>query len=120
MRSPSAAGDAAVIVIRIGLVVSLLGASAAHASNPRYLTLHNRAHDSVTQVEVGEAGSEVFEVRPIDVLVGGGGSTTVRLGDSGCRFDVRLRFRDGRQVVYRAVDVCRGDALVILPPGRNA
>lgn len=108
------------IAIRLFLVMFLLGVGGAQAGNARYLTLLNRAHDSVTQVEVADAGSEAFAARPIDTIVGGGGRTTVRLGDSGCRFDVRLRFRDGREVVYRQVDVCRGDVLVISPPGRHA
>lgn len=103
-------------LIRPVVIAALLVAIAtpAHAGT-RYLTLLNRAHDSVTALEVAAAGSEAFAPRPMDAIDGGGGSTTVRLGDSGCRFDLRLQFRNGRQAVYRDVDVCKGDTLVIVP-----
>lgn len=98
------------------LLVLLSAASAAHATEqPRYLTVLNRAHDSILRLEVAEAGSGAFEARPIDRIDAGGGSTTVRLGDTGCRFDLRLAFRNGRDAIYREVDVCRGDVLVVQP-----
>lgn len=97
------------------MTVTLFATAAAHAGAARYVTLLNRAHDSIVAVEVAATGNEAFEPRLIDTIDGGGGSTTVRLGDSGCRFDVRLKFRNGRQAVYREVDVCKGETLVIAP-----
>ncbi|WP_282296287.1 hypothetical protein [Stenotrophomonas sp. PS02289] len=107
-------------LMRIVLMSIVLLACAAHAGATRYLNLLNRAHDSVMAVDVAEPGSEAFRSRPIDPITGGGGSATVQLGDTGCRFDVRLQFRNGRQVIYRDVDVCRGDTLVIVPLPRTA
>lgn len=98
------------------LLVLLSATSASHATEqPRYLTVLNRAHDSILRLEVAEAGSGTFEARPIDRIDAGGGSATVRLGDTGCRFDLRLAFRNGRDAIYREVDVCRGDVLVVQP-----
>jgi len=104
--------------VRLAVLSSLLlaSASATHAAAARYLTLLNRAHDSITTLEVAAAGSDAFEQRPIDAIDGGGGSTTVRLGDIGCRFDLRLQFRNGRRALYRDVNTCKGDTLVITPP----
>ncbi len=103
------------IVTRTAVLTTLLLACAAQADAARYLRLLNRSHDSVMTVEVAVAGSDTFEARRIDPISGGGGSAMVHLGDAGCRFDVRLQFRNGRQAVYREVDVCKGDALVIAP-----
>lgn len=105
-------------LVRLAVLSSLLLTAAAQAAPARYLSLINRAHDSIVAVEVAAAGSDAFEPRPIDAIDGGGGSTTVRLGDRGCRFDLRLRFKDARVVIYREVDVCRGDTLVITPAPR--
>lgn len=101
------------------LVVSLCAASHANAGEARYLGLLNRAHDSVMALEVAPAGSDVFAARPIEVLPGGGGSAVVRLGEQGCRFDLRMTFSNGRRAVYHAVDVCRGDTLAIQPLPRS-
>lgn len=103
------------IVMRFAVLTTLLLACAAHADAARYLNLLNRSHDSVMTVQVAVSGSDSFEVRHIDPISGGGGSSTVRLGETACRFDLRLQFRNGRQAVYREVDVCKGDALVIAP-----
>lgn len=102
-------------VTRIAVMCVLMLSNVAQAGQARYLTLLNRAHDSVVAVEVAAQGSEAYQPRVIDPVSGGGGSTTVRLGEAGCRFDVRLQFRNGRQAVYRKVDACKGDALVIVP-----
>ena len=102
-------------VMRIAVMSALMLSGLAQAGQARYLTLLNRAHDSVVAVEVAAQGSEVYQPRVIDPVSGGGGSDTVRLGEAGCRFDVRLQFRNGRQAVYRHVDVCKGDVLVIAP-----
>lgn len=96
------------------VIALLLTATAAHADGaPRYLSLLNRSDNSITALQVAVAGSEAFAPRPIDPIAGGGGSTTVRLGNAGCRFDLHLQFRNGRQVFYREVDICRGDTLVV-------
>ncbi|WP_313460243.1 hypothetical protein [Stenotrophomonas sp.] len=102
-------------VMRIAVMCVLMLSGVAQAGQARYLTLLNRAHDSVVAVEVAGHGSEAYQPRAIDPLSGGGGSTTVRLGEAGCHFDVRLQFSNGRQAVYRDVDVCKGDVLVIEP-----
>jgi hypothetical protein len=101
--------------VRLAVLSSLLLATAVHAAAPRYLTLLNRAHDSITTLEVAVTGSEIFEQRPIDTIDGGGGSTTVRLDNAGCRFDLRLQFRNGRTAIYHDVNVCKGDTLVVVP-----
>jgi hypothetical protein len=102
-------------------LIPLLVTTPAQAGDARYLGLLNRAHDSVVALEVAPAGTDAYVARPIDRLDGGGGSATVRLGEAGCRFDVRLQFRNGRRAVYHGVDVCTGDTLAIapLPRGRN-
>lgn len=98
------------------LLALLSTAVSAHAAEPpRYLTVLNRAHDSILRMHVAVSGSGAFEPRPIDRIEAGGGSATVRLGDTGCRFDLRLEFRNGREALYREVDVCRGDVLVVKP-----
>ena len=102
-------------LIRPFLIVSLMLAGTAHGAEARYLGLLNRAHDSVVALAVAPAGTEAFVPRSIDALPGGGAGTTVRLADEGCRFDLRVAFRNGRRVIYRDVDVCRGDTLVIAP-----
>ena len=92
----------------------LFAALAAHAGDaPRYLSLLNRSNNSITELQVAAAGTDAFAPRPIDPVAGGGGSTTVRLGNTGCRFDLHLRFRNGQQAIYRDVDICTGDTLVI-------
>ncbi len=108
-------------VSRSVVMCVLMLSNVAQAGQARYLTLLNRAHDTVVEVEVEVAvqGSDAYQPRVIDPLSGGGGSTTVRLGKAGCRFDVRLQFRNGRQAVYREVDACKGDALVIVPLPRQ-
>lgn len=106
-------------VLRTAVMFTLVFAATAQAGQARYLTLLNRAYDSVVGVEVAAHESEAYQPRAIDPLSGGGGSTTVRLGEAGCRFDVHLQFRNGRQAVYREVDVCKGDVLVIVPLPRQ-
>lgn len=110
-------------LIRPALIAALLlfATATVQAGDARYLSVLNRAHDSVVALAVAPAGGTTFEPRPIDVLAGGGDTTTVRLADAGCRFDVRLQFRNGRAAIYRDVDVCTGDTLVIAPlPRRDA
>lgn len=101
-------------LIRPATLALLFVATTAHAGQRgRYLELVNRAHDSVTAVAVAPAGTGQFAAQPIDALPGGGGATTVRVDDAGCRYDLQVGFRDGRRVVYANVDVCRGGRLVI-------
>jgi hypothetical protein len=94
-------------------VLLSLAATAHTAERGRYLELVNRAHASVTAVAVAPAGSGRFDDKPIDPIAGGGGATTLRVDDAGCRYDLQVGFRDGRSVVYSNVDVCRGGKLVI-------
>lgn len=101
-------------LIRPAAAALLLLAATAHAAERgRYLELVNRAHASVTAVAVAAAGSGRFDDKPIDPVAGGGGATTLRVDDAGCRYDLQVGFRDGRRVVYSNVDVCRGGRLVI-------
>lgn len=95
------------------LALLFLAATAHAAERGRYLELVNRAHDSVTAVAVATAGSGQFEDKDVDAVPGGGGATTLRVADTGCRYDLRVGFGDGRNVVYSNVDVCRGGRLVI-------
>lgn len=106
------------------LVLPLLPASvAAHAKDQartRYLTLVNRAYDSVVSLQVAERGSGAFREVPLgEALRGGGGSATVSLHGAGCVYDARFQFRDGRSLVYEGVDVCRYEVVRIraLPHG---
>ncbi|WP_422506304.1 hypothetical protein [Stenotrophomonas sp. GZD-301] len=103
-----------VLMIALTLVPLAVPMRAAADATP-YLGLLNRAHDSITAIEVAPAGTAAFAPVVIAPLPGGGGSTTVTLAGQGCRFDLRLGFRNGRRAVYHGVDVCRGDTLVIAP-----
>jgi hypothetical protein len=101
-------------LIRPTAFAALFLAVTAHAAERgRYLELVNRAHDSVTTVAVAAAGSGQFTDQDVDTLPGGGGATTLRVADTGCHYDLRVGFRNGRNVVYSNVDVCRGGRLVI-------
>ncbi len=112
------------ILYAVLLVASSLPASVAvHAADQartRYLTLVNRAHDSVVSLQVAERGSGVFREVPLDgALAGGGGSATIGLHGAGCAYDARFGFRDGRSLVYEGVDLCRYEVVRIraLPRG---
>lgn len=108
-------------LIRTALVAALLIAPAAHAADGiRYLELLNRAHDSITAVAIAAAGSGQFQPAAIDPVPGGGGATTVAVGDAGCRYDLQVGFGNGRNVVYSNVDVCRGGKLVISAMRKDA
>lgn len=88
----------------------------AGAANARYLTLVNRAHDSVSAVEVAPAGSDAFAPRAlVRRLSGGGDAVTVDLAGEGCRYGLRFTFANGRTQVYQDVDACRGSRLAIQP-----
>lgn len=101
------------------ILATLLFATAAHAGagkNTRYLDLINRAHDSVTSLEVAPAGSDAFQQKPLGVpLRGGGDSTTIEIAGESCLYDIRLKFRNGRTLVYKEVDICSGGKLAIRP-----
>lgn len=101
------------------ILATLLFATAAHAGagkDTRYLDLINRAHDSVTSLEVAPAGSDAFEEKPLGVpLRGGGDSTTIEIAGASCLYDIRLKFRNGRTLIYKDVDICSGGKLAIRP-----
>ena len=105
------------------ILATLLFATAAHAGagkDTRYLDLINRAHDSVTSLEVAPAGSDAFQEKPLGVpLRGGGDSTTIEIAGGGCLYDIRLKFRNGRTLVYKDVDICSGGKLAIRPLPRD-
>lgn len=110
---------------RPAVLATLLFATAAHAGggkNIRYLDLINRAHDSVTSLEVAPAGSDAFQKKPLGApLRGGGDSTTIEIAGESCLYDIRFKFRNGRTLVYKDVDICGGGKLAIAPlPSRDA
>lgn len=108
---------------RPAVLATFLFATAAHAgggNNIRYLDLINRAHDSVTSLEVAPAGSDAFQKKPLGApLRGGGDSTTIEIAGENCLYDVRFKFRNGRTLVYKDVDVCGGGKLAIRPLPRD-
>ena len=95
--------------MRLVLAVLLLVATQARAEEPtRYLELVNRAHDRVTTLAVAPVGGAQFRDVPLaSSLRGGGGSATVQIAQTDCRYDLRMEFANGRTVTYRDVDVCR-------------
>ena len=99
------------------LACCCLSLAPALAGEPtRYLDVVNRAHDSLTAMAVRPVDSDSFRDLPLAAPVrGGGDATTLAIRDSGCRFDLRMQFRDGRAVVYKDVDVCRLQSLRIDP-----
>jgi len=105
------------------VLATLLFATAAHAgagSDTRYLDLINRAHDSVTSLEVAPAGSGTFQEKPLGApLRGGGDSTTIEIAGESCLYDIRFKFRNGRTLVYKHVDICSGGKLAIRPIPRD-
>lgn len=101
------------------LFATQLFATTAHAGggkNIRYLDLINRAHDSVTSLEVAPAGSGAFLEKPLGApLRGGGDSTIIEIAGDGCLYDIRFKFRNGRTLAYKDVDICSGGKLAIRP-----
>ena len=108
---------------RPSVFATFLFATAAHAGaggNTRYLDLINRAHDSVTSLEVAPAGSDTFQKKPLGTpLRGGGDSTTIEMKGDGCLYDIRFKFRNGRTLIYKEVDICSGGKLAIRPLPRD-
>lgn len=109
-------------VLAVLAAISVASIDAAAADAPlHYLTLVNRAHDSVTALSIAPTGSDAFRPLPLHApLRGGGGSTTLEIAGEQCRHDVRVSFRDDRVQLYRAVDVCRQRGLRLRPPSRDA
>lgn len=103
--------------IRPAVLATLLFATAAHAGagkDTRYLDLINRAHDSVTYLEVAPAGSGAFLEKTLAApLRGGGDSITIEIAGGSCLYDFRFKFRNGRMLVYKDVDICSGGKLAI-------
>ncbi len=110
-------------LIRVAALATLLSATATatatHAGaneNKRYLELINRAHDSVTSLAIAAAGSGAFREMPLGALLhGGGDSTTIEIAGESCLYDFRFIFRNGRTLIYRDVNICRGRSLRIRP-----
>ena len=110
---------------RSAVLAALLFATVAHAGDAkqtRYLDLVNRAHDSVTSLEVAPAGSDAFKEKPLGApLRGGGDSATIEIVAESCLYDIRFKFRNGRTLVYKDVDICSSGKLAIAPlPSRDA
>lgn len=102
--------------VAVACLLSIVTVPLVGAANARYLTLVNRAHDSVTAVDVASAGSGAFEPRALErSLSGGGDAITVDLAGEGCRYDLRFTFANGRTQLYQDVDACRGSRLAIQP-----
>ena len=110
-------------MIRAAVLSVLLLSSAAHAGSgnrTRYVDLTNRAHDSVTTLEFSPTESNAFREIPLKQSLGGGGdSTTIGLEGEGCLYDLRLGFRNGRTLIYKALDACKGSRLTIRPLPRR-
>lgn len=110
-------------MICAAVLANLLISSAAHAgpgNHTRYVDLINRAHDSVTSLEFSSTESSAFQKIPLNQSLGGGGdSTTIKLEGEGCLYDLRLGFRNGRTLVYKALDACKGSRLTIRPLPRR-
>ncbi|KAF1706003.1 hypothetical protein [Pseudoxanthomonas sacheonensis] len=107
---------------RPAVLATFLFAAAAHAGgkNIRYLDLINRAHDSVISLEVAPAGSDAFQEKPLGApLRGGSDSTTIEIAGESCLYDIRFKFRNGRTLVYKDVDICSGGKLAIRPLPRD-
>ncbi|WP_242108260.1 hypothetical protein [Luteimonas aquatica] len=100
---------------------SLADTAHARAEPPtRYLELTNRAHDSIASLAIAAAGGDGFRELAIDApLRGGGEAVTVAVAGEGCRYDLRVAFRDGRTRVYRDFDLCRHRGLRVLPSPRG-
>jgi hypothetical protein len=102
-------------LIRTVALVTLLCSVAAPAfarSSTRYLELINRQRDSVVSLAIADSGSDAFRAMSLTAPVhGGGNSRTIEIAGQGCRYDLRVGFRNGRVTVYRGVDVCRSRAL---------
>jgi hypothetical protein len=127
-NAPSASihptGDSAMRTNRPAFLATLLfAATAAHAGDGkhiRYLDLVNRAHDSVTSLEVAPAGSGTFQPKTLGApLRGGGDSTTIEIMAESCLYDFRFKFRNGKTLIYKDVDVCSGGKLAIRQTARD-
>lgn len=111
---------AALVAVFLLLPVARVSASPAATDGIRYLSLINRAHDSIERLEVAEPGSGQFHELPLGEMVrGGGDSSTIELRGNRCHYDVRFTFRTGQRMVYEKVDVCRLQALRVQPPPRD-
>ncbi|GHH57507.1 hypothetical protein GCM10009090_28760 [[Pseudomonas] boreopolis] len=103
--------------------LSLPVAATAHAepgARTHYFELVNRAHDSVVSLSIAPAGTGAFREQALaEPLQGGGDSITVGALGTGCRYDLRFVFRDGRTLVYEGADACRARVVRIraLPRG---
>ena len=75
-------------------------------------TVVNAAFDSVTALEVADAGSGAWsDVSLGEPLPGGLTSATVHLPAGACLRSFRVTFRDGRSSTFDGVDVCRAHGL---------
>lgn len=98
-------------------VLAVTGPAAAADFQPqatpgRIFRIVNASFDSVTAMEVADASGAGYT--PVDLrepLQGGLTSTAVRLPDGACVRDVRVTFADGRNEVYRDIDVCKATGL---------
>jgi hypothetical protein len=87
----------------------------------RLFRVVNASFDSVTGIEVADVSTSAGAYIAIDLgepLQGGITSTTVRLPDGGCRRDMRVTFRGGRNEVYRGIDVCKVTGVRLSPMNR--
>ena len=102
---------------------AIAGSQSASAGMVYYLDLVNTASVNVVSFEVAEPGSTRFHSVIDKVLEGNGASATVaiRIGDGGCRRDMRIGFADGRVATHHDLDLCallkttRGNTLESLP-----
>lgn len=104
------------------LALCLVAIPAAYAlAGDRYVVVINRAHDSVVGLSTAVAGQDAYRDAALgEPLRGGGATATIELQGEGCLRDFRVAFRDGRQQLYRDVDVCRRQRLQLRPFPRDA
>lgn len=108
------------VFVAVPLLFAAIAAHAEDDSRVHYFELVNRAHASVVSFAAAPAGAGAFREQVLEgPLRGGGDSATIGLRGTGCRYDLRFVFRDGRTLVYRGTDVCRSRVVRIrsLPAG---
>jgi len=94
------------------LPVVALAADRQPLASSSLFTVVNAAFDSVTAIEVADAGSGAWrDVSPGEPLQGGLTSAAVRLPEGACLRSFRVTFRDGRSSMFEGIDVCRTHGL---------
>jgi len=92
--------------------VAALAADRQPLAASAQFTVVNAAFDSVTAIEVADAGSGAWrDVSLGEPLHGGLTAATVRLPEGACLRSFRVTFRNGRSSRFDGIDVCRTHGL---------